>query len=369
MKRSVLSALVALLVGAAPAAAAQPLLPNLYQETPYNLQVEAYGSGADAVFHLGFGSTVYNFGRGPLRVDGHRDSTATPEMVASQVITNDDGSATTVPNIGAMRYVDSVTHRHWHYLGFDTYSLRTTAGANARRDQKTGFCLGDRVIGHENQTLPGQPAEPVFTGGCGFDEPDRLDVSEGISPNYADPYEAQVEGQFVDLTDLPAGRYVLLHQVNANRGLQETNYADDVASVLVSVAWPNGFDAPPVVKQLAGCGESATCPVAPVLSRAKATTFAKTALRRAHLRATGLRCPAPVKGADTCKAKVKGRTVSVTIRYRVSRGNLYWTYSIRGSGRGASGSIPVAPGPVKTVPTKFARRAKLGYCPLLAARR
>lgn len=365
VRRSVVTAVLGLLFAAAPAAAATPVLPDLYEGTPYNLQVEAYGSGPDAVYHLGFGSTVYNFGRGPLRVDGRRADTSTPEMTATQVVTNTDGSTTEVPNVGTMRYVDSVTHRHWHYLRFNTYSLRLTDNSVARPDQKTGFCLGDRVVGHDNETLPGQPPEPVFTGGCGFDDPGLLEVSEGISPNYADPYEAQVEGQFVDVTDLPAGRYQLVHHVNENRALHETDYSNNAASVLVSVAWPNGQDAPPTVTQLASCDVSERCPVAPVLTRSKATTFAKSALRRARVPATGLRCPAPKKGNDTCTGKVKGRTVSVKIGYRVSRGDVYWTYSLRGHGVKGSGSVVVPFGKGETVPTKFARRARLAYCPLL----
>jgi hypothetical protein len=373
VKRCVVIAVLSLLALAGPAAAATPALPDLYQEIPYNLEVEQYGSGSEAVFHLGFGSTVYNFGSGPLRVDGQRQSTDQPEMVASQVITNTDGSTTTVPNIGRMRYVDSITHRHWHYLGFDTYALRTATGASARNDQKTGFCLGDRVIGHDGQTLPGQPPEPVFNGGCGYDEPELLEVSEGISPNYADPYAAQVEGQFVDLTGVPAGHYQLSHQVNQNKALRETDYSNDAASVLVSIDWPNGQDAMPAVRILSRCGESISCPVAPVLSKSKATSLAKTALRKGRVRGSGLRCGAPRGSSDSCAVKVGGRSAKLQIAYKVSQAQLFWTWKLSGRGvKGKSGKVAVPFGKGVAVPTKVAGQAKTAaakyYCPLLARR-
>lgn len=367
MYRSVVIALLGLLVATAPAAAAEPVLPDLYEGTPYNLEVEAYGSGPSAVYRLGFGSTVYNYGRGPLRVDGKRDSTSNPEMTASQVITNTDGSTSTVPAVGKLRYVDSITHRHWHYLGFNTYSLRKTDNVVARPDQKTGFCLGDRVIGHDWETRPGQPPEAVFNGGCGYDAPDLLEVSEGISPNYADPYAAQVEGQFVDLTGIPAGRYQLVHDVNANRALRETDYSNNAASVLISVEWPDGSTAPPKVTELAQCELSERCPVAPALSRSKAATFAKSALRRSRLRASGLRCPTPKGGYATCTGKIGGRSATVKVGYRTSRGDVYWTYAIRSRGlRSVSGRVVVPPRSGKTVPTKFARSrsSRLAYCTL-----
>jgi hypothetical protein len=365
VRRSAVIGLLGLLVSAAPAAAAEPVLPDLYEETPYNLEVEQYGSGPGAVYHLGFGATVFNFGRGPLRVDGSRASTGEPEMVASQVVTNSDGSTSTYDDIGRMRYVDSVTHRHWHYLRFNTYALRTVSGKLARPDQKTGFCLGDRVIAHDWETLPGQPAEAVFNGGCGYDEPGLLSVSEGISPNYGDPYEAQVEGQFVDLTNVPAGRYQLVHHVNENRALRESDYSNNAASLLLSVEWPDGFNAAPRVRELARCDLSARCPVAPGLSRSKATSLARSAMRRYHVRATGVRCASPRGRAATCTARVGSRKATVRIAYGASRGDVFWTWSVRGRGlRSRTGRVVVPARAGKAVPTKVAGQAKVGYCPL-----
>jgi hypothetical protein len=341
----------------------------MYQETPYNLGVEEYASPSGSVYHLGFGSTVYNFGKGPLQIEGSRASTADPQMDAAQVVKNSSGPDTRYPGIGKMQYVDSITHRHWHYLKFDTYELRGADGKLVAPDQKTGFCLGDRVIGHDNETLPGQPRDAVFNGGCGFDEPDLLTVSEGISVNYADPYEAQVEGQFVDLTGVPAGRYQLIHRVNADKSLRETDYSNDVASVLVEVSWPSGPAGPPSVSQLMRCDLSSKCPVAPAMSRSRAASYARTAFRSAFkARSAHVSCTQPTRLKAVCTGTWSGGSGRVTIAYAVSRGHVYWTYAASARGRKAArGRVEVAlkPAAVPYTPAAAAK-GRLAYCPLIA---
>src|SRR5215210_1338494 len=136
---AVLSLVSLALLSVPPADAAQPLLPDLAQETPYDLGIATDGRR----YHLGFGSVVYNYGDGPLRIVGSRSSRSDPTMTASQEVDLDDGTRSRKEAIGELRYVDAITHRHWHYLKFDTYSLRRPDGTLARPDQKTGFCLGD----------------------------------------------------------------------------------------------------------------------------------------------------------------------------------------------------------------------------------
>lgn len=45
----------------------------------------------------------------------------------------------------------------------------------------------------------------------------------------------RLEGQYVDVTDVPPGRYRLVHRVNADRALRESDYTNNAASVVVVV--------------------------------------------------------------------------------------------------------------------------------------
>ena len=136
-----------------------------------------------------------------------------------------------------MRFVRSETHRHWHFLDFERYELLAPDGKLLGRDRKTGFCLGDRYDARASVELPGEPAEPVWTQECGRGQPARLLVREGISPGYGDDYVPRLEGQWVDITALPAGRYVLRHRVNPGRALRESDYGDNSASVAFDLRW------------------------------------------------------------------------------------------------------------------------------------
>lgn len=245
-----------LLVYAATAAgaAAAPLLPDLDQATPDMLQVEQSGSQ----WHLGFRSRAYNGGRGPLRLRATRDDTGTPMMAAEQVIAQSDGTSVSQPAVGNTQYVASPTHVHWHFLRFESYELRRASDYSlAAADMKTGFCLVD------GYTLTGvtPPAPPEFTpAGCKPNEPSALEVEMGISAGYGDQYAPIKEGQYVDLTGAPAGRYYLVHRANPDRALTESTYGNNDASVLVEVSWPGGLSQAPRVEVLRNCADAEKCP-------------------------------------------------------------------------------------------------------------
>ena len=252
-----LSAVLAAL--AAPAGAhAAPLLPDLDQQLPDGLEVAADRSGAIPRFHLGFESAVTNFGRGPLIVDAHRPSTRQRRMVADQLVHQSDGRSRRVRGVGRLQFTVSPDHRHWHYLGFDRYELRRASDYRlVAPDRKTGFCLGDRYF---VAALPGSPREPFFTGRCGLGKPNRLRMREGVSPGYGDNYQAVLEGQFVDVTGVAPGRYYLVHRVNADRKLRESDYGNNAASILISLRWPRGRTRRPAIDVLDRCEDTEACP-------------------------------------------------------------------------------------------------------------
>jgi glucose/arabinose dehydrogenase len=230
-------------------------LPDLVQETPTGLVITRAGSGARASYLLGFRSAVSNVGDGPLLINGHRPGVQARTMVADQVIERDGAPQEVVPGAGQLRYVVSPDHRHWHLLGFDRYELRRAGQLTAAvRDQKTGFCLGDRYAVTER---PASAApKPVYTSRCGLGEPQLFGVQEGISVGYGDDYKANLEGQYLRLTGLAAGRYVLVHQVNADRRLHELSYTNNAASLLLELRWRHRQ---PMVRIIRDCPGTDRC--------------------------------------------------------------------------------------------------------------
>ena len=237
------------------------LLPDLDQETPSQLRIQLTFGNGRRTYTLGFRSAVRNLGNGPLIVRGARPNRSVPEMKVDQIIERVAAPPRVVQDVGRLRYVVSPDHTHWHYLSFDRYSLQTyelhSAGEGAAivEDQKTGFCLGDRY----SVTTPPvaeSPPEPVFTRRCGLTQPGRLTMREGVSVGYGDDYSAFLEGQDLPLNGLPAGRFLLVHRVNADRGLRELSYANNAASVLLDLRWQNGQ---PSLRIIDRCPDTADC--------------------------------------------------------------------------------------------------------------
>lgn len=233
----------------------EELLPDLDQAAPSALEIVQVGD----TYRLAFASAVDNVGRGPLLLEGERPNRAEPAMSVRQLVRRSDGTVRAVRAVRAeLRYVRSETHAHWHLLDFERYELRRASdGMPVQPDEKTGFCLGDRYESNRRTRLENEPAQPVWTEECGRGQPSLLAVREGISPGYGDDYVPALEGQYVDVTQVPAGRYVLVHRANPERALEESDYANNAASVLVQLRRTTGEI--PSVRILARCLGSERC--------------------------------------------------------------------------------------------------------------
>jgi hypothetical protein len=100
-------------------------------------------------------------------------------------------------------YHDCHGHRHMH--GYAAYELRHTDGTLAAEGAKQGFCLLDNSRVHP-------AAAPMRVYDCDF---------QGLQSGWSDLYARTVEGQWVDVTGLPAGQYLLRVTVNAEGTLPE----------------------------------------------------------------------------------------------------------------------------------------------------
>src|SRR3954451_18341598 len=175
------------------------LLPDLDQETPTRLGVREELVDGHRIHVLGFASAIRNIGVGPLDIAGRLlpagDGTT---MSVDQLVRTEDGATDRVHHVGELRFVTSPDHDHWHYAGFDRYELRAAGSTRTLvRDQKSGFCLGDRYQ-VTTRVITGAVARARYTDECGLGRPDLTSIEEGISVGFGDNYAAYLEYQ-----DLP----------------------------------------------------------------------------------------------------------------------------------------------------------------------
>lgn len=129
-------------------------------------------------------------------------------------------------------FVYSACHRHYHFRDAALYELLDASGTVVKTGRKQGFCIED--------TLPSDdgPAPPR-----------RYDcTSQGVQVGWADWYPAVLDCQWIDVTDVPPGDYVLRVFWNPTRRMPETRLDNNEGRVPITIPAPS--DAPPVVEAI-----------------------------------------------------------------------------------------------------------------------
>lgn len=92
--------------------------------------------------------------------------------------------------------------------------------------EKRGFCIIDIAP----STTPGGPVPDP--DGKYYD----CEENQGISRGWADTYDLLLDGQWIDITDVAPGAYILEAEVNAEHVYVETSYSNNRAAIPVAVA-------------------------------------------------------------------------------------------------------------------------------------
>jgi hypothetical protein len=172
-----------------------------------------------------------NIGHGPLELRG---SSTTPGVY--QRIYRADGS-------WFERYAGTFTfhpgHGHLHFDNWINLHLRTVLANNGVGDivasgDKTSFAIID--LRSYDPTLPGYPSSGRYSGG----------LVQGLSVGWADVYSAGLLDQWIDVTDVPSGRYWLEAIVDPANSILEENESNNLARILIDYTQPTRItDAPP----------------------------------------------------------------------------------------------------------------------------
>jgi hypothetical protein len=173
-----------------------------------------------------------------------RFNSSTPNIGATDMYIGDPNQC-----VGTLFHF-SECHQHLHFEDYTAYRLWTQGGyANwvASRDpvapvnsglnaqllaaavangdlivgRKQGFCMIDSIPYAGSPVTPG-PAKYL-----------SCNSNQGISVGWDDVYGPQLPDQFIQITGLREGVYVLENQVNPNQLLPESNYANNFAAVTV----------------------------------------------------------------------------------------------------------------------------------------
>lgn len=188
-----------------------------------------------------FSTALANAGQGPfdLRANGQvvNNPDGTQDILTNQRV-YDDVNANGKYDLGVdTAFVDQfagyfsyhAAHSHMHFNDFAIARLRVrpadqSLGPVIAVGPKTSFCLID--INHFSPTLPGSPASAQYS----------CDAShEGISVGWADVYGSGLEGQFINVTNVPNGDYWLEVEADYVNHIQETIETDNVTRSPITI--------------------------------------------------------------------------------------------------------------------------------------
>lgn len=188
------------------------LLPDMMIVPPKELYIAGTGSKKG----IRFNTTFANIGKGPLEIIGHHDPKQ-DKTFATQYIKKVDGSGH-YREIG--QFVYHPAHSHWHvgnYVRYELWTIKDTdqKGNLMTSTGKQSFCIWDERV--YDQNLPDAVKSRFYTNACSRG-------IQGMSIGWSDTYLARIEGQEINIADVPDGQYLLTFEVNPDRKILEGNY-------------------------------------------------------------------------------------------------------------------------------------------------
>lgn len=221
--------------GSDPQGRAEPQLPDLRTLQPNGLRL-VHDTRSGRTF-LRFNNSIINLGPGPLELFGrdaeivdHRDypiegHEAGPHQHVSiyQRITDADGNVLIEPFVGELIHHNQ--HAHWHLESFSTYEVWAISpqgvtynlvGANS----KVSYCVTDL-----------RPAGPEL----GFETRPKAGylscsgMLQGLTQGWIDTYVSGLARQWVEISGVKDGNYVLRSIVDPEDRIRETDDSNNAA--------------------------------------------------------------------------------------------------------------------------------------------
>ena len=143
------------------------------------------------------------------------------------------------PSKGNARFFEFATcHGHYHFKGYADYELKAADGTQAAKGHKESFCIEDNVQGNGKSLVPRPPQRPFGSPPVPDTWTPKMQTNchhPGLHRGWADGYVNTTEGNWIDITDVPPGDYVLSVTVNPEGMIAELRFDNNHADVPVHI--------------------------------------------------------------------------------------------------------------------------------------
>ena len=224
----------------------EPQLPDLRADPPDGQSPpEVYSNmpaGVDDWLIVRFDGYVTNVGDGPLDIAGNPQI---PGGVVQRARTGTDW--TTVGSPPDVRYETADGHDHFHLKRAMEYSLYSAdadpaARAKVAPGSKVGFCLFDTepVLADQDEQFYGFGVSHF----CETGNPEATSLRMGVSRGWRDVYTRSLQFQYVNVSNVPPGRYLLGATADPDNQIVETNEVNPTAFAEAPTTIPGVLAAP-----------------------------------------------------------------------------------------------------------------------------
>ena len=128
-------------------------------------------------------------------------------------LTMNYGTSVFLPSLSPAEWQWHDCHQHYHsFEAFISYDVLNKKGEKVAEGHKASFCL-------EDSTCRGLGAYITYRCSSG---------TQGISKNCGDLYGSHLDCQWIDVTDLSPGEYIVRQIVNEEVGVGESDYRNNI---------------------------------------------------------------------------------------------------------------------------------------------
>lgn len=184
-------------------AAVTSRLPDLAVLAPFDFRIELSPEGRRL---LRFSTVIVNIGNGPLKMYGYdpTDGVASigDTLKVRQQILRSDGTWRVRETTATMKWAAD-GHNHFHAVDLQKIRIQSLDHKTLRNSAKTGFCFLDSYN-------YGSPKPSRFNSAnhvCNI-APNKT-VPMGIAINWGDIYRSTIAFQWIDITGMPSGDYII----------------------------------------------------------------------------------------------------------------------------------------------------------------
>jgi hypothetical protein len=183
-------------------AAVTSKLPDLAVLAPFDFRIEISPTGRRL---LRFSTVIVNIGTGPLRLYGY-DEDGVAEigdtLLTRQQILRSDGTWRTRNTTATMKWAAD-GHNHFHAIDLQRIKIQNLNHSTLRKSAKTGFCFLDSYVYGSTRPSRYNGANSV----CNIAS--NKTVPMGISVRWGDIYASTLAYQWIDITGMPSGDYLI----------------------------------------------------------------------------------------------------------------------------------------------------------------